>query len=131
MFKSIKTSEANKEVVTELTRKLGLGPENIIARMAYAYSLSMNVKLKLSEIQDAKGKEYSINVLFGNNASYYIALVCTHYNIYKTDKDIAKYVKMHIDHGLQLLNEEFISNPNITGFEFLVNKVDSGLQSIV
>lgn len=130
MFKSIKTSAANKEIVTELTRKLGLGPENIIARMAFSYSLASNVKLSLSDIQDAKGKEYSATVLFGQNAPFYIALICTHYQIYKTDKDIAKYVKLHIDHGLQLLNEEFISNPNVTGFEFVVNKVDAGLQGI-
>jgi len=131
MFKSIKTSAANKEIVTDLTRKLGLGPENVIARMAFSYSLASDVKLSLSDIQDAKGKEYSATVLFGQNAPYYIALICTHYQIYKTDKDIAKYVKLHIDHGLQLLNKEFISNPNVTGFEFVVNKVDAGLQCIV
>lgn len=130
MFKSIKTSEVNKEIVTDLSRRLGLGAENVIARMAYSYSLASDIKLDLKEIQDAKGKEYSANVLFGNSLPFYIAMVCTHYGIHKTDKDVAKYVKMHIDHGLDLLNKEFNDNPNVTGFEFLVNKVDIGLREL-
>ena len=40
MLKSIKTSEANRSVVAELTAKLGMGPENLIARIAFAYSIS-------------------------------------------------------------------------------------------
>lgn len=130
MFKSIKTSEINKDVVTDLSRKLSLGAENIIARIAYSYSLATDVKLSLNDIKDAKGKEYSANVLFGNNLPFYIAMICVHYNIYKTDKDIAKYVKLHIDHGLELLDQEFNGNPNVTGFEFLVNKVDIGLREL-
>ena len=88
------------------------------------------IKLDIKDIQDAKGKEYSANVLFGNSLPFYLAMVCTHYSIHKTDKDVAKYVKMHIDHGLELLNKEFNENPNVTGFEFLVNKVDIGLREL-
>ena len=47
-----------------------------------------------------------------------------------TDKDLAKYVKMHIDDGLQLLNEEVNSNSNLDGFEFLADKIKSQLQII-
>ena len=39
MFNQIKTSAKNKEVVTVLTRKFGLGAENVIARIAIVYSL--------------------------------------------------------------------------------------------
>jgi DNA sulfur modification protein DndE len=46
MFSSIRTSIKNKNVVTDLTRKIGLGPENTVARLAFAYSL-------------AKGRMYS------------------------------------------------------------------------
>lgn len=41
MFNQIKTSAKNKEVVTVLTRKFGLGAENVIARIAIVYSLQM------------------------------------------------------------------------------------------
>lgn len=128
MFTSIKTSLANKSIVTELTRKLSLGPENIIARIAFAYSLSKNEKFSLTEVGDSKGKEYSRNVLFGDNLPYYVSLICAHYKIYMTDKDIPKYIKMHIDHGLELIDEEFKKNPNLTGFDFLVDKIESGLK---
>lgn len=128
MFTSIKTSAANKIIVTELTRKLNLGPENVIARLALSYSLSKEKKLFLSDIKDSRGKEYNKNVLFGNNLSFYVALVCIHYKLYKTDKDIPRYIKMHIDDGLELINQDFVSNPNLTGFDFLIEKIDNGLK---
>ena len=127
MFTHIKTSKTNREVVAELTRKLNLGPENMIARIAYAYSISKERKLNLKDIQDSGGKEYRSTVLFGNNVNYYIGLVCIHYGLYKTDKDIPRYIKMHIDDGLELLDFEINDNPNLTGFDFLVKKIDEGL----
>ena len=39
------------------------------------------------------------------------------YGLYKTDKDIPKYIKMHIDDGLALLNEEVNNRSNIDGFD--------------
>ena len=72
---SVRTSASNKIIVTELTTRLNLGPENVIARIALTYSLSKGKKLLLSDTKDSKGKEYSKNVLFGENLSYYVALV--------------------------------------------------------
>lgn len=66
MFTSIKTSKANKDIVTELSRKFNLGAENIIARIAFTYSLSKDRLLSLSDIADSQGKEYSKHVLFVN-----------------------------------------------------------------
>ena len=119
MFTQIKTSKANKLVVTDLSRKFNLGAENIIARIAFAYSLSKGRRMNLAEISDSQGKEYSRNVLFGSNYPFYIALIATHYKIYKTDKDIPKYIKMHLDDGLQLMNGELRDNPNLNGFDYI------------
>jgi DNA sulfur modification protein DndE len=130
MFTQIKTSKANKIIVTDLSRRFNLGAENVIARIAFAYSLSSGRKLKLSDIADSQGKEYSKNVLFGNNYPFYIALLCTHYGIYKTDKDIPKYIKLHLDDGLQLLNNELNDNPNLNGLDYLIDKIDAGLKTI-
>lgn len=130
MFTQIKTSKANKLVVTELSRKFNLGAENIIARMAFTYSISKNRKFSILEIKDSQGKEYSKNVLFGNNYPYYLALICTHYGIYKTDKDIPKYFKLHIDDGLELIDAELKDNPNLNGFDYLIEKIDNGLVEI-
>jgi len=130
MFTHIKTSRENRVLVSKLTRKLNLGTENIIARIAFTYSLAKDYKLDLNELQDSQGKEYSKAVLFGNNLPYYISLLCVHYNIYKTDKDIPKYIKMHIDDGLQLINKELQDNPNLDGFEYIIEKIENGLKEI-
>ena len=130
MFNSIKTSRVNKLVVTELSRKFNLGAENVIARIALAYSLAQDRQLSLSDIADSQGKEYSKNVLLGSNLPYYIGLICVKYGLYKTDKDIPKYVKLHIDDGLQLMNKELRNNPNLNGYDYLIDKIETGLNAL-
>lgn len=130
MFTQIKTSKENKEVVSLLTRKLGLGTENVIARIAFTYSLSQDRKLDLNDIKDAGGKEYSKSVLFGDYYDMYLGLLCVHYGLYKTDKDIGRYIKMHVDEGLQLLNEEVNERSNIDGFDFLSEKINNSLKIV-
>lgn len=131
MFTSIKTSRVNKDIVTDLSRKFNLGAENIIARIALTYSLSKDRLLSLTDIADSQGKEYSKNVLFGNNLPYYIGLICVKYGLYKTDKDIPKYIKLHIDDGLQLMNNELQDNPNLNGYDYLIDKITNGLENII
>lgn len=126
----IRTSEENKIRVTELTRKLQLGPENVIARIALGYSISKGKKMSLTEMKDSKGKEYKQSVLFGNYLPFYEGLICTFYKIYKSDKDIPKYLKMHIDDGLELIDRELQQNPNLEGFDFLIGKIENGLKFI-
>src|SRR5690606_28407371 len=115
MFSQIKTSAKNREIVIELTRKFNLGAENIIARIAITYSLQSDEKFSPIEVKDSGGKEYSRNVLFGTNYPIYEALICTHYQINSTDKDLSRYFKMHLDHGLQLIYDDVANNPNLIG----------------
>ncbi len=131
MLNNIRTSVDNKKIVAELTYKLHLGPENIIARLAFSYSIAKSPKLKLSEIKDSKGKEYSMKVLFGNNnIPVYVALVCQKYEIYKTDKDIARYIKLHVDDGLEKLQKEYVKNAASNSFDFFMSKIETGLNKI-
>ena len=131
MLINLRTSEANKVVVQELTRRLNLGAENVVSRIAFAYSISKSVRLNLeTDLKDSKGKEYKDDILFGKYRDYYIALICQHYGIYKTDKDIGKYIKMHIDHGLQLMNKLFEENKNYNGIDFLLENIDSGIEKL-
>jgi DNA sulfur modification protein DndE len=127
MFSQIKTSKANKEVVSQLTRGLGLGTENVIARIAFTYSLTQNEKLDLKDLADVGGKEYSKAVLFGDNYDLYVGMLCTHYGLYKTDKDLPKYIKLHIDSGLVKINSEILERPNIDGFDYLAEKIELSL----
>ena len=126
MFTSIKTSKANKELVTQLTNKLNLGAENVIARLAFSYSLAKERKLELNEIDDAQGKEYNVKVLFGNYPEIYMSLLAIHYGIAIADKDMSKYVKMHIDDGLVLINNEVAEKSSISGNDFLINEIEKG-----
>jgi len=130
MIKSIKTSEANRIIVTDLTNKLGMGPENVIARIAFAYSISLDRKLDLSQFRDSKGKEYSSKVLFGEYQEYYLAVICQKYGINMMDLDIPRYVKMHIDDGLELIQRLIQDNPNLPVFDFVLDQVEKGLQSL-
>lgn len=131
MLINIKTSESNKAVVQELSKKLNLGTENYVSRIAFAYSLSKGVKLNLEkDLLDNKGKEYKDDILFGNYRDYYMALICQHYNLYKTDKDIGKYIKMHIDHGLTLMNRLFEENKNYSGLDFLLEHIEKGIEKL-
>jgi DNA sulfur modification protein DndE len=127
MFSNIKTSKSNKDRVTKLTNKMNLGAENMIARLAFSYSLATERQLDLQQIQDSNGKEYSAKVLFGDYVDYYIAMICVHYQLYKTDKDISRYIKMHIDDGLQLIDQEIENKPGISGTDFIINELEKGL----
>lgn len=126
MFSSIRTSELNRDAISELTNKLALGKENVIARIALGYSLAQDTKLNLLEIKDSKGKEYSRKVLFGEQAPIYIALICQRYQFSKANPDLGKYIKLHLDHGLKLLSER-LQNNNIDGLEMVIGMIQKSL----
>lgn len=130
MIGQIKTSTENKERVTRLTRKFGLGAENIIARIAIAYSLKQGGHFDPTKVKDSGGKEYSRNVLFGNLFPLYLPMICEHYQIKSTDKDLPRYFKLHLDDGLELIDKDVKDNPNLVGFDYLFDKIHEGLSEI-
>ena len=130
MFTQIKTSAKNKEAVTVLTRKFALGAENVIARIAIAYALQSGVHFSPLGVKDSGGKEYSKNVLFGNLYSMYAAIMCKHYNIKMSDKDLPRYFKLHLDDGLERIMADVKDNPNLVGFDYLFDKIQFGLETI-
>ena len=130
MFNLIKTSAENKDAVTILTRRFGLGAENIIARIAIAYSWQNGTKFSPLDVKDSGGKEYTKNVLFGKHFPMYAALVCKHYNIRMSDKDLPRYFKLHLDDGLESIMRDVKDNPNLIGYDYLFDKIQNGLSSI-
>ena len=107
-----------------------MGAENVIARIAIAYSLKSGVHFSPFDIKDSGGKEYSKNVLFGSLYPMYAAIVCKHYNIKMSDKDLPRYFKMHLDDGLERIMADVKDNPNLVGFDYLFDKIREGLDSI-
>ncbi|MBK6821385.1 MAG: DndE family protein [Bacteroidetes bacterium] len=94
MLINIRTSKENHNVVQELSRKYIGTKENFISRLAFSYSISKGIKLDLeNDLKDSQGKEYKEDVLFGNFKSFFIALVCQHYMIGKSDKDMQNILK--------------------------------------
>lgn len=131
MFSSIKTSKENKEVVTNLTHKFGLGAENVIARIALTYSMQSGHKFKPSDVSDSGGKEYSKKILFGSYYNIYEAMLCTLYNINSSNKDIPRYFKLHLDDGLEMIALDVKENPNLIGFDYLTDKIKEGINKIL
>lgn len=131
MFTQIKTSSKNRDNVVELTRKFNLGAENVIARIAIAYSLQSGIKFSPLDVKDSGGKEYSKNVLFGAYYHIYVAMVCTLYQISDRDKDIPRYLKMHLDDGLERIAKDVKDNPNLIGYDYLFDKIHKGLEDII
>lgn len=126
----IKTSAANRVVVIELTRMFNLGAENIIARIAIAYSLQSGAMMNLLNIEDSGGKEYTYQVLFGQYYSIYQSMICTKYKLHKTNRDIPKYLKMHLDDGLRRIAADVKENPNLVGYDYLFDKIHDGLMML-
>lgn len=132
MLINLKTSEANHKVVNDLTRKLpSATKENVIARIAIGYSISLGEKFQISDMKDAKGKEYKDHILFDEKyKDFYIALICQHYGIYKNDENIIKYIKIHLDHGLEMLNNMFENSKNYTIYDFLMEHIEKGIDAL-
>jgi DNA sulfur modification protein DndE len=130
VFSQIRTSSKNREIVVELTRKFNLGAENIIARIAIGYSLQSGLKFEPTDVKDSGGKEYSKSVLFGNYYPIYLAIICTHYQISENNKDLPRYFKLHLDHGLQLIYDDIMNNPNLVGYDYLLDRIENGLKEI-
>jgi Predicted ATPase len=131
---NIKTSEKSHEIIRRLTPKLGdRTPENVIARIALTYSLQRGTKFNSNDfsLYDSKGKEYKENILFdAKYKDFYIALICQYYGVYKTDDSISKYIKLHIDNGLELLDKIFESN-EYTFFDFLNEYIEKGTAHLI
>lgn len=128
---NISTSPENEPLVKSLTQKIGLGSENHISRIALTYSLSKGYVLNLDkDLQAFGGKEYKDHTLFGSHKDYYVALICQRYQIHKDDTNIRKYLKMHIDQGLELINKFFDENKNFSGIEFLLDNIEVGIDAM-
>jgi len=134
MLINIATSKEHKAVVTKLTQQLPTGTsENVIARIALGYSLSTDKSFTPQEFNtyDSGGKEYKDHILFDPaQRDFYVALICQRYGISKNNENIPKYIKLHLDHGLDRINYLFEHNPQYTIFDFLVEYLGKGIDAI-
>jgi DNA sulfur modification protein DndE len=130
MFLGIRTSLANRQRVAELTRRFGFQTENVVARIAFVYSLAQGKIEPDSTVRDSKGKEYSSQVLFGSYLPVYVAMLCSMYGIPRNHRDMPKYVKSHLDDGLERLDALLTSNPNDQPWDLFLQLVENGLEQL-
>lgn len=125
--------KASSEIVKKLSRKMELGEENHIVRIALAYSLAKNCHYDANEIlhnNKEKQKEYKDDTFFGHYKNYYISLICQKYQLKKENPKVKEYLKWHVDKGLHLIDNFFETHKNTTGIEFLLENVDLGIDAI-
>jgi DNA sulfur modification protein DndE len=127
---NISTSQETEEILGRLSSKFSLPSKNILMRIAFAYSLTRGRKIDLSKAEDTKGNPYKEFTVVGYYRTYYVALICQFYGIFKTDSDIPKYFKLHIDDGLRLLDKLFSENSNYNFSDFLLAHIERGIDSL-
>ncbi len=131
---NIKTSESNYAVIKELTQKFPTGTaENIVARVALAYSLASGKTFSISgkPPYNSKGKEYKDNVLFNPaQKRIFVGLISQRYGVRHNDNSIPKYVKYHIDHGLESMAKIFQDAPGYSLLDFLMDHLDRGIEHL-
>ena len=81
---NVSTSEETEAILAKLQSRFSVTSKNILMRIALAYSLTRGRKLSLSKPEDTKVNPYKEITIVGNYRSYYIALICQFYDIYKT-----------------------------------------------
>lgn len=113
----IKTAERHKQTITSLgKRKFDFKDDRIIGQIALAYSIQLNKYFNIEdEIEvDNKGKEYPESLLgeaFNtSNDVVYKTVLSSHYNRRLSEVEFTKLVKLHIDHGLDVLERDLLSN---------------------
>ncbi|MER0441597.1 DndE family protein [Emticicia sp. W12TSBA100-4] len=127
---NISTSEETEEILGRLSQRFNLPSKNILMRIAFSYSLTRGRRLNPAKPEDTKGNPYKEITVVGRYRSYYIALICQFYNIFKTDSDIPKYFKLHIDDGLRLLDKLFAESSNYNLTDFLLEHIERGIDSL-
>lgn len=127
---NVSTSEETEAILGRLSNRFSLASKNILIRIALTYSLSKGRKLNRTKPEDTKGNPYKEITIVGKYRSYYIALICQHYSIYKTDLEIPKYFKLHVDDGLRLLEKLFTESSNYNFTDFLLEHIERGIDSL-
>lgn len=114
----IKTSLANKDIVPILKNKFGFKEYMNVAQIAIAHSLQLSKKFSAEDYgsKDSKGHEFPDSFLGEqnnkSNNGIYRAVFNQHYERRLSEDDFSKLLKLHLDHGLEVLNREILLTDN-------------------
>ena len=124
MAKTYKTSKSNRKLVSNLTRALSLGHENHIGRIAIMFSIKHLADNAIYDIvlNDSGGKEYSSNVLFGDNEELYREVIAYSHSTAVNDPKVDNYIKYHLDRGVELLGGLIFEEQTVVSLEEFVEE---------
>ncbi|WP_027127205.1 DndE family protein [Gelidibacter mesophilus] len=134
----IKISKENDELLYKLKSLYNFKNESIVPRIAFSYSLMTGKTFDLDKeiLPPSDGKEFRDGrTIFGSviddtsNYAIYKAVLDQHYNKSTFEDDFAKLFKLHLNHGLNLLDSK-IDKVNVSKgdhIDILMKAVKSGL----
>lgn len=134
----IKISKENDELLYKLKSLYNFKNDSIVPRIAFSYSLMTGKTFDLDKeiLPPSDGKEFRDGrTIFGSviddtsNYAIYKAVLDQHYNKSTFEDDFAKLFKLHLNHGLNLLDSK-IGKVNVSKgdhIEILMKAVKSGL----
>jgi DNA sulfur modification protein DndE len=135
----MKTNEANKSVITGLKQKFGFPHLHIPARIAITYSLQIGKYFDVEKdlISDNNGQEIKDETLWGeinghSNKAVFKALFNQHYQNNLSDADFLKLIKLHLDFGLEELNQKIlrVDKGRNAHIDHLLSFVNKGLNLV-
>lgn len=136
----IKISKQDSEIIDSLTSIFGFKTDGVIARVAFAYSLQLEIRFDLLDDLSlaSDGKDWrDESALFGtsgNDHSYsvvYRSLLNQHYNTALTEESFIKLFKRHLNFGLEKIYTEVNANfANSNHVEYLMSIAKRGLDVV-
>lgn len=134
----IKISKENDDILYKIKALYNFKNDGIVPRIAFSHSIMSGKKFDINNdiLPSSDGKEFRDDrALFGtivndsSNLIIYKASLDQHYNKNTFDDEFSKLFKLHLNHGLNLMNDK-ISKCNISNGEhidFILSLVKKGL----
>jgi DNA sulfur modification protein DndE len=134
----IKIDKYSEERIDKIKSIYKFNSETVVPRIAFAYSIHTNKRFDLlnDAIPKSDGREFrDAKGLFGSiindvsNFPIYKSILDTHYKSNLFEDDFAKLFKLHLDHGLSLLEKDLSKTDITTGghISLLMKLVKNGL----
>jgi len=136
----IKISDQNQDIIRKLTNLFNFSHEGIISNISISVSLQSNYHFDLEHAENTNttGQYVRAEIFFGkmsgiSNYIIYKALFDQHYRRNLSEKEFAKLVKLHLQHGLKILSDNIIDKEigiTTSHYDFLISIIKKGTELI-
>lgn len=134
----IKISKENDDIIYKIKALYNFKNDGIVPRIAFSHSIMSGKKFDVNNdvMPSSDGKDFRDDrALFGtivndsSNLIIYKASLDQHYNKNTFDDEFSKLFKLHLNHGLNLMNDKIIKCDISNGehIDFILSLVKKGL----